>query len=41
MAGIPFIYAAYGFGEPKAPDYVLEEFAKLPELMQQIEQSQR
>lgn len=39
VAGIPFIYAKYGFGEPKAPDYVLEEFAKLPELMQQMERS--
>lgn len=38
VAGIPFIFAKYGFGEPKAPDYVLEEFAKLPALMQQIEQ---
>ena len=38
VAGIPFIFAKYGFGEPKAPDYVLEEFAKLPAPAQQIEQ---
>lgn len=37
VAGIPFIYAAYGFGKAKAPDYILEEFAKLPGIMRQIE----
>lgn len=36
VAGIPFIFAKYGFGEAKAPDYILEEFAKLPEVMDQI-----
>lgn len=36
IAGIPFIFAEYGFGEAKAPDYVLEEFAKLPTLMEKI-----
>lgn len=36
IAGIPFIYAAYGFGVAKAPDYVIEEFAQLPQLMEQI-----
>lgn len=36
VAGIPFIFAKYGFGEAKAPDYILEEFSKLPELMKQI-----
>lgn len=36
VAGIPFIYAAYGFGEAKAPDYVIEEFAQLPQVMEQI-----
>ena len=32
-AGIPFVFASYGFGEAKSPDYVLTEFAKLPEVM--------
>lgn len=36
IAGIPFVFAKYGFGEAKAPDYVLEEFAKLPALMEKI-----
>ena len=36
VAGIPFIFAKYGFGEAKAPDYILEECSKLPELMKQI-----
>lgn len=36
VAGIPFIFAEYGFGEAKTPDYRLEEFAKLPDLMKQI-----
>ena len=37
VAGIPFIYAEYGFGEAKAPDYRLEAFADLPKLMGKIE----
>lgn len=36
VAGIPFVFAAYGFGEAVAPDYVLPEFAKLPEVMEGI-----
>lgn len=36
VAGIPFIYAEYGFGEAKAPDYRLEAFAQLPELIGKI-----
>lgn len=36
VAGIPFVYASYGFGEAKAPDYVLTEFVKLPEVMERI-----
>lgn len=36
IAGIPFVFAKYGFGEAKAPDYVLEEFSRLPELMEKI-----
>lgn len=37
VAGIPFIFAKYGFGEAKAPDYILEAFSNLPELMEQID----
>ncbi len=35
-AGIPFIFAAYGFGEAKSPDYVLGAFEQLPELMEKV-----
>lgn len=37
VAGIPFIFAKYGFGETKAPDYILDAFSNLPELMDQID----
>lgn len=33
-AGIPFIYAAYGFGSPETHDYRLNSFEQLPELIQ-------
>ena len=36
-AGIPLIFAQYGFGEAKAPDYILDAFSNLPELMDQID----
>lgn len=36
VAGIPFVYASYGFGEAKEPDFVLTEFAKLPKVMENI-----
>lgn len=36
VAGIPFIFARYGFGEAKAPDYILEEFSRLPEVMETV-----
>lgn len=32
-AGIPFIYAAYGFGRAEAPDAVLRTFEELPDIM--------
>lgn len=35
-AGIPFVFAEYGFGEAKAPDYVITEFAELPKIMEEI-----
>lgn len=37
VAGIPFVFASYGFGEAKAPDYVLTAFAKLPEVMEGVQ----
>lgn len=37
VAGIPFIFAKYGFGAAKAPDYILNAFSNLPELMEQID----
>ncbi len=36
VAGIPFVYCAYGFGEAVAPDYTIQSFAQLPELMSHI-----
>jgi haloacid dehalogenase superfamily, subfamily IA, variant 1 with third motif having Dx(3-4)D or Dx(3-4)E len=36
VAGIPFVFASYGFGEAKSPDYVISEFANLPEIMEEI-----
>ncbi len=36
VAGIPFVFAAYGFGEAVAPDYTIQAFAELPELMKTI-----
>lgn len=31
-AGIPFVYASYGFGEVEAPDYTIGTFQELKEL---------
>lgn len=36
VAGIPFIFAKYGFGEAKAPDYTLEAISDLPKLMETV-----
>lgn len=36
VAGIPFIYAAYGFGEAVAPDYTVQAFEELPALMETV-----
>lgn len=33
FAGIPFIYAKYGFGEAKNPDGIIEKITELPELI--------
>lgn len=37
FAGIPFIYASYGFGHPSEVDYTLNAIQDLPELMKRIE----
>lgn len=36
VAGIPFIFAKYGFGEAKDPDYILEAISDLPKLMETV-----
>lgn len=36
VAGIPFIFAAYGFGEAIAPDETIYAFAELPQLLEQF-----
>ena len=36
VAGIPFIFAEYGFGEAVKPDYTIKEFSELVELMRNI-----
>ena len=33
VAGIPFIFAAYGFGEAVKPDYTINAFEELPAVM--------
>ena len=32
VAGIPFVYCAYGFGQPDRYDYKIEKFSDLLEL---------
>ena len=36
VAGIPFIYAAYGFGKALSPDYTINAFTELPELLERL-----
>lgn len=36
VAEIPFVFAAYGFGEAVAPDYTIHAFEELPALMKTI-----
>ena len=36
VAGIPFVYAAYGFGKAVAPDYTVQAFEELPKLMETV-----
>ncbi|MBQ9118471.1 MAG: HAD family hydrolase [Lachnospiraceae bacterium] len=40
-AGVPFIFAAYGFGASEHFEYELRDIAGLPELMQQINEDAR
>lgn len=35
-AKIPFVFAAYGFGQAKAPDYILDKLENLPKLMEEM-----
>ena len=35
-AGVPFIYAAYGFGYVKAPDGEIQEFSDLPDEIEKV-----
>ena len=35
-AGIPFVYCAYGFGQPEEWDAKLEHFSQLPEVLKNI-----
>ncbi len=35
-AGVPFIFAAYGFGQSENYEYLLDDIAKLPELMKKV-----
>lgn len=37
VAEIPFVFAAYGFGEAVAPDYAINSFVELPKLLKTIE----
>lgn len=37
VAGIPFVFAAYGFGEAAAPDYTVNSFEELPALMARMQ----
>ena len=35
-AGVPFIYAAYGFGKAEKPDAVIEKLSDLPEVLAEM-----
>lgn len=36
LAGVPFIWAAYGFGQPEDPDYRIDSLSELPELVERL-----
>ena len=37
FAGLPFIYAKYGFGEVVAPDAIIEDISELPECIKKFQ----
>ena len=40
-AGIPFIYAAYGFGEVRDCDYKIQSIRELPEVVEQVNENKK
>ena len=36
LAGIPFLHAAYGFGEAEKPDGILRELTELPDAVDRL-----
>jgi phosphoglycolate phosphatase len=36
VAGIPFVFAKYGFGKAVNPDYELDSFENLPRIMETV-----
>ena len=36
FAGIPFVYAQYGFGNAENPDYTIHSFSEMAELAKKI-----
>lgn len=36
LAGVPFIWAAYGFGQPEDPDYRIDSLSELPVLVERL-----
>jgi phosphoglycolate phosphatase len=39
FAGLPFIYAKYGFGEVLAPDAIIEDIRELPECIKKFQEA--
>lgn len=40
-ARIPFIYAAYGFGEVRDCDYKIQSIRELPEVVEQVNENKK
>ena len=36
LAGVPFIYAAYGFGDVSSPVYMIDQISGLPSALKEI-----